>query len=224
MENNSQLVMYTTTDGITKVDVTFENGTVWLTQEQMAKLFQKSKSTINEHIKNVYLEGELPEEGTMRKFGNSEFSTKPTNYYNLDVIISTGYRVKSQRGVQFRIWATGVLKEYMEKGFTMDDERLKGNGGGQYWKELLDRIRDIRSSEKVLYRQVLDLYATSVDYNPHSEESIKLFKIVQNKLHFAAHGNTAAEVIYKRTDADKPFMGLTSFLGEFMYILFRYTR
>ena len=214
MENNSQLVMYTTTDGITKVDVTFENGTVWLTQEQMAKLFQKSKSTINEHIKNVYSEGELPEEGTMRKFGNSEFSTKPTNYYNLDVIISIGYRVKSQRGVQFRIWATGVLKEYMEKGFTMDDERLKGNGGGQYWKELLDRIRDIRSSEKVLYRQVLDLYATSVDYNPHSEESIKLFKIVQNKLHFAAHGNTAAEVIYKRADADKPFMGLTSFSSE----------
>ena len=214
MENNSQLVMYTTKDGITKVDVTFENGTVWLTQEQMAKLFQKSKSTINEHIKNVYSEGELPEEGTMRKFGNSEFSTKPTNYYNLDVIISIGYRVKSQRGVQFRIWATGVLKEYMEKGFTMDDERLKGNGGGHYWKELLDRIRDIRSSEKVLYRQVLDLYATSVDYNPHSEESIKLFKIVQNKLHFAAHGNTAAEVIYKRADADKPFMGLTSFSGE----------
>ena len=133
----------------------------------------------------------------MRKFGNSEFSTKPTNYYNLDVIISIGYRVKSQRGVQFRIWATGVLKEYMKKGFTMDDERLKGNGGGYYWKELLDRIRDIRSSEKVLYRQVLDLYATSVDYNPHSEESIKLFKIVQNKLHFSAHGNTAAEVIYK---------------------------
>ena len=150
----------------------------------------------------------------MRKFGNSEFSTKPTNYYNLDVIISTGYRVKSQRGVQFRIWATGVLKEYMEKDFTMDDERLKGNGGGHYWKELLDRIRDIRSSEKVLYRQVLDLYATSVDYNPHSEESIKLFKIVQNKLHFSAHGNTAAEVIYKRADADKPFMGLTSFSGK----------
>lgn len=150
----------------------------------------------------------------MRKIGNSDFSTKPTNYYNLDVIISVGYRVKSIRGTQFRRWATERLKEYMIKGFTMDDERLKGNGGGNYWKELLDRIRDIRSSEKVLYRQVLDLYATSVDYNPHSDESIRFFKIVQNKLHFAAHGHTAAEVIYERADAEKPFMGLTSFSGE----------
>ena len=155
--------MYTTADGITKVNVTFEDETVWLTQDQMAELFQKSKSTINEHIQNIYSEGELQKDSTMRKFGISEFSTKPTNYYNLDVIISVGYRVKSQRGVQFRIWATNILKEYMRKGFAIDDERLKGNGGGNYWKELLDRIRDIRSSEKVLYRQVLDLYATSVD-------------------------------------------------------------
>lgn len=214
MDNNSELIMYTTEDGITKIDVTFEEDTVWLTQEQMAELFQKSKSTINEHIKNIYAEGELKQEGTMKKFGNSEFAKKPTNFYNLDVIISVGYRVKSQRGVQFRIWATSVLKEYMKKGFALDDERLKGNGGGSYWKELLDRIRDIRSSEKVLYRQVLDLYATSVDYDPHSEESIRFFKIVQNKLHFAAHGHTAAEVIYERVDAEKPFMGLTSFSGE----------
>ena len=212
--NNSELIMYTTEDGITKIDVTFDDDTVWLTQEQMAELFQKSKSTINEHIKNIYAEGELQQENTMMKFGNSEFAKKPTNYYNLDVIISVGYRVKSQRGVQFRIWATSVLKEYMKKGFAMDDERLKGNGGGNYWKELLDRIRDIRSSEKVLYRQVLDLYATSVDYNPHSDESVRFFKIVQNKLHFAAHGHTAAEVIYERADAEKPFMGLTSFSGE----------
>ena len=150
----------------------------------MAELFQKAKSTINEHIKHIYAEGELQQSSTMKKFGNTEFSTKPTNFYNLDMIISVGYRVRSQRGVQFRIWANGVLKEYLRKGFAMDDERLKGNGGGMYWKELLDRIRDIRSSEKVLYRQVLDLYATSVDYDPRSSESIRFFKIVQNKLHY----------------------------------------
>ena len=149
--DNSEVIIYKTEDGLTQVDVTFEDDTVWLTQEQMAELFQKAKSTINEHISNIYKEGELQQQSTMRKFGNSEFSTKPTNYYNLDVIISVGYRVRSQRGVQFRIWASGVLKEYLKKGFVMDDERLKGNGGGMYWKELLDRIRDIRSSEKVLY-------------------------------------------------------------------------
>ena len=180
----------------------------------MSELFGKARSTINEHILNIFSEGELLKSESVRKIGNSDFSTKPTNYYNLDVIISVGYRVKSIRGTQFRRWATERLKEYMIKGFTMDDERLKGNGGGNYWKELLDRIRDIRSSEKVLYRQVLDLYATSVDYNPHSDESIRFFKIVQNKLHFAAHGHTAAEVIYERADAEKPFMGLTSFSGE----------
>lgn len=214
MNGLSEMIIYTTEDGLTKVDVNFDGDTVWLTQEQMAELFQKAKSTISEHISNVYEEGELDRESTMRKFGISEFSTKPTNFYNLDVIISVGYRVKSQRGVQFRIWATNILKEYMRKGFALDDERLKGNAGGNYWKELLDRIRDIRSSEKMLYRQVLDLYATSVDYNPHSDESIRFFKIVQNKLHFAAHGHTAAEIIYERADAEKPFMGLTNFAGE----------
>ena len=173
---------------------------MWLNQEQMAELFQKAKSTINEHIKHIYAEGELQQSSTMRKFGNTEFSTKPTNFYNLDMIISVGYRVRSQRGVQFRIWANGVLKEYLRKGFAMDDERLKGSGGGMYWKELLDRIRDIRSSEKVLYRQVLDLYATSVDYDPSSSESIKFFKIVQKKLHHAAHGHTVAEVIFERKE------------------------
>ena len=211
---NSEIIIYTTEDGLSQVDVTFDGDNVWLTQEQMAELFQKAKSTIHEHIKHIYEDGELQRASTMRKFGNTEFSTKPTNYYNLDVIISVGYRVRSQRGVQFRIWASGVLKEYLKKGFAMDDERLKGNGGGMYWKELLDRIRDIRSSEKVLYRQVLDLYATSVDYDPRSSESIRFFKIVQNKLHYAAHGHTAAEVIFERADAEKPFMGLKTFAGE----------
>ena len=211
---NSEIIIYTTEDGLSQVDVTFDGDNVWLTQEQMAELFQKAKSTINEHIKHIYEDGELQRASTMRKFGNTEFSTKPTNYYNLDVIISVGYRVRSQRGVQFRIWASGVLKEYLKKGFAMDDECLKGNGGGIYWKELLDRIRDIRSSEKVLYRQVLDLYATSVDYDPRSSESIRFFKIVQNKLHYAAHGHTAAEVIFERADAEKPFMGLKTFAGE----------
>lgn len=210
----SDIIIYQTEDGKTKIEVEFDNETVWLTQDQMAELFGKSKSTINEHIQNIYEEGELKEADTMRKFGISEFSTKPTNFYNLDVIISVGYRVKSIRGTQFRIWATERLKEYLIKGFVLDDERLKGNAGGNYWKELLERIRDIRSSEKVMYRQVLDLYATSVDYDPHSEESIEFFKIVQNKLHYAAHGHTAAEVIYDRADAEKPFMGLTSFSGE----------
>ena len=216
-QNKGEIVFYQTEDGITKLSVNLQDETVWLTQEQMAELFGKAKSTINEHINNIFTEGELEEDKVTRKFGNSEFSTKvtkPTNYYNLDVIISVGYRVKSKIGTQFRIWATNVLKEYIKKGFAMDDERLKGNGGGTYWKELLDRIRDIRSSEKVLYRQVLDLYATSVDYNPKSDESIQFFKIVQNKLHYAAHGHTAAEVIFERANAEKPFMGLTNFSGE----------
>lgn len=219
LENSSELIIYTTADGITKVDVTFMDETVWLSLDQMAELFQRDKSTISRHIKNIFEEGELVKEATVANFatvqteGNREVE-RNIDYYNLDVIISVGYRVKSQRGVQFRLWATGVLKEYMKKGFAMDDARLKGNGGGNYWKELLDRIRDIRSSEKVLYRQVLDLYATSVDYNPDSEESVRFFKMVQNKLHYAAHGHTAAEVIYQRADAEKPFMGLTSFSGE----------
>ena len=212
----SNIIMYTTDDGLTKVEATFDNDTVWLSLDQMADLFQRDKFTISRHIKNVFTEGELCRDAVVVNFATtaSDSKTYQVDYYNLDVIISVGYRVKSVRGTQFRIWATSILKEYMKKGFAMDDERLKGNGGGNYWKELLDRIRDIRSSEKVLYRQVLDLYATSVDYNPCSEDSIKFFKIVQNKLHFAAHGHTAAEVIYERADAEKSFMGLTSFSGE----------
>ena len=213
---NSNILMYTTEDGITKVEVTFDNDTVWLSIDQMAELFQRDKSVIGKHIRNIFKEGELVKERVWAKFAYTanDGKTYQVDYYNLDVIISVGYRVKSFRGTQFRIWATDILKEYMKKGFAMDDERLKGNGGGSYWKELLDRIRDIRSSEKVLYRQVLDLYATSVDYSPHSDESVRFFKIVQNKLHFAAHGHTAAEVIFERADAEKPFMGLTSFSGE----------
>lgn len=214
MNNRGEFIIYKTEDGLTKINVNMQNETVWLSKTQMAELFQRDRSVISKHIKNVFEEGELSRESNVQilHIANSD---KPVEFYNLDVIISVGYRVKSQRGVQFRIWATSVLKEYMKKGFAMDDERLKGNGGGNYWKELLDRIRDIRSSEKVLYRQVLDLYATSVDYDPHSEESVKFFKIVQNKLHFATHGQTAAEVIYSRANAEKPFMGLTSFSGEF---------
>lgn len=211
--DNSEIIIYKTEDGLTQVDVTFTDDTVWLTQEQMAELFQKAKSTINEHINNIYGEGELRKEDTLRKFGNSEFSTKPTNYYNLDMIISVGYRVHSQRGVQFRIWASGILKEYLKKGFVMDDKRLKELGGGGYFKELLERIRDIRASEKVFYRQILEIYATSIDYDPKAEESIIFFKKVQNKIHYAISGETAAEVIYHRADAEKEFMGLTTFEG-----------
>lgn len=210
----SELILYTTEDGLTKINVKLEDETVWLTIDQMAELFNKSRSTINEHILNIYHEGELSEVDTMRKIGISDFSTKPTNHYNLDVIISVGYRVKSVQGTRFRQWATQRLKEYIVKGFAMDDDRLKGLGGGNYWKELLDRIRDIRSSEKVMYRQILDLYATAVDYDPKSEASLTFFKIVQNKLHYAAHGHTASEVIYMRVDSDKPFAGLTNFKGE----------
>jgi len=213
-ENKGEIIIYQSEDGIVQLDVRLENETVWLTIDQMALLFGKARSTINEHILNAFQDGELNESDSVRKIGNPDFSTKPTNYYNLDVIISVGYRVHSIVGTRFRQWATQRLHEYIVKGFTLDDKRLKGNGGGMYWKELLDRIRDIRSSEKVLYRQVLDLYATSVDYNPKAEESIRFFKIVQNKLHYAAHGHTAAEVIYERADADKPFMGLTTFEGE----------
>src|SRR5574344_1018934 len=213
-ENNNDIIIYQSEDGKIRLDVLLENETVWLSLEQMAVLFGKSKSTINEHVLNIYGEKELEEDKTKRKIGNADFSTKPTNFYNLDVIISVGYRVKSIQGTRFRQWATSRLHEYIVKGFTMDDERLKNLGGGAYWKELLDRIRDIRSSEKVLYRQVLDLYATSTDYDPKSVLSVKFFKIVQNKLHYAAHGHTAAEVIYERADSDKPFMGLTTFKGD----------
>ncbi len=219
MNNNNKIIMYTTEDGITKVDATFDGDTVWLSLDQMAELFQRDKSTVSRHIKNIFSEGELQQSATVANFATVQNEgdrsvERQITYYNLDVIISVGYRVKSIRGTQFRIWASSILKEYMRKGFAMDDDRLKGNGGGAYWKELLDRIRDIRSSEKVLYRQVLDLYATSVDYNPQADESIQFFKIVQNKLHYAAHGHTAAEVIFERADAEKPFMGLTTFSGE----------
>ena len=210
---NTDLIMYQTEDGVTRIEVKLENETVWLTQAQLAELFQRDRSVITKHIRNIFSEGELDEKSNVQilHIANSD---KPVTFYSLDVIISVGYRVKSLRGTQFRIWANSVLKEYLIKGFSMDDERLKQMGGGSYWKELLNRIRDIRSSEKVLYRQVLELYATSVDYDPRSEESVRFFKIVQNKLHFAAHGHTAAEVIYERADADKPYMGLTSFSGD----------
>ena len=214
-----EILIYQTDDGQTNIEVKIEDDTVWLTQQQMSELFQTSRTNVVEHIKHIYEEGELDEISTCRNFrqvrkeGNREV-TRQIPHYNLDMIISLGYRIKSVIATRFRQWATKRLKEYMIQGFTIDDERLKGNGGGNYWKELLDRIRDIRSSEKVLYRQVLDLYATSVDYNPHSEESVRFFKIVQNKLHYAAHCHTAAEVIYQRADAEKPFMGLTSFSGE----------
>ena len=212
--NNFPILIYQTGDGLTKVNVTFDEDTVWLTQEQMAELFQKSKSTINYHIQQVYEDGELNRDATMRKFENFEFSTKPLNFYNLDMVISVGYRVRSQRGVQFRLWAAGIIKEYMRKGFAMDDARLKELGGGGYFRELLARIRDIRASEKVFYRQVLEIYATSIDYDPKAEISIEFFKKVQNKIHYAVHGETAAEVIYHRADAEKEFMGLMTFAGS----------
>ena len=218
MDNNGEIIIYQTDDGSTHIDVKMEDETVWLTQQQMAELYQTSRTNVVEHITHIYEEGELDENSTCRKFrqvrqeGNRQVNREMV-YYNLDMIISLGYRIKSSIATNFRRWATERLKEYMIKGFTMDDERLKQLGGGSYWKELLDRIRDIRSSEKVLYRQVLDLYATSVDYDPTSAESVRFFKIVQNKLHYAA-GHTAAEVIYQRADASKPFMGLKTFKGE----------
>ena len=209
--NTGEILIYQTEDGLTKIQVNMQDETVWLSQAQLVDLYQSSKANISEHIFNISKEGELEEISVVRVFRTTDLDGKN---YNLDMIISLGYRIKSGVATHFRIWATERLKEYIIKGFTMDDERLKGSGGGNYWKELLDRIRDIRSSEKLIYRQVLDLYATSVDYNPKSEESLIFFKIVQNKLHYAAHGHTAAEVIYKRVDSEKNFMGLTSFSGE----------
>ena len=220
MDNCGEILIYQSEDGLTKIEVKIQDETVWLTQQQMADLFQTSRTNVVEHIAHIYEEFELDENSTCRKFrqvrkeGNREVS-REMSYYNLDMIISLGYRVKSRIATNFRRWATERLKEYMIKGFTMDDERLKNLGGGNYWKELLDRIRDIRSSKKIMYRQVLDLYATSVDYNPKSSESIAFFKMVQNKLHYAAHGYTAAEVIYERANAEQPFMGLKSFSGDF---------
>jgi len=220
LEDYGEFLIYQSEEGLINIEVKIQDETVWLTQQQMADLFQTSRTNVVEHIKHIYEEGELDEGPTCRKFrqvrkeGNREVS-RELPFYNLDMIISLGYRVKSKIATNFRRWATERLKEYMIKGFTMDDERLKNLGGGNYWKELLDRIRDIRSSEKVMYRQVLDLYATSVDYDPKSSESIAFFKMVQNKLHYAAHGHTAAEVIYERADASQPFMGLKSFSGDF---------
>jgi len=210
----SQIIIYQTEDGNTRIETRLEEETVWLTIDQMAELFQKSRSTINEHILNIYEELELEKQTSMRKIGISDFSTKPTNFYNLDVIISVGYRVKSHQGTKFRQWATVRLKEYIVKGFTMNDELLKQVGRGNYFDELLARIRDIRSSEKVFWRKVLDIYATSIDYDSKLEISIQFFQTVQNKMHWAAHGNTAAEVIYKRIDANKPNLGLTHFKGN----------
>ena len=209
-----EIAIFKTDKETINVEVIFEDETVWLTQEQMSKMFEKAKSTINEHIKHIFEEGELKEAVAVKKFGNSEFQQKAPNYYNLDVIISVGYRVKSLRGTQFRQWATKRLNEYIRKGFALDDSRLKQLGGGEYWPELLARIRDIRASEKVFYRQILDIYATSIDYNPRSDTSIEFFKKVQNKIHFAVHGQTAAEVIYSRADAEKEFMGLKTFEGD----------
>ena len=211
MANN--MIIYTTADGLTKVETTFDRDTVWLTREQMATLFQRDRSVISRHIQKVFSEGELDEKSNVQKM-HVPNSDKPVVFYNLDVIISVGYRVKSQRGVQFRIWASGILKEYLKKGFAMDDDRLKNLGGGGYFKELLERIRDIRASEKVFYRQVLEIYATSIDYDPNAAISIAFFKKVQNKIHYAVHGETAAETIMHRADAEKEFMGLTAFSGS----------
>jgi len=217
--DNSEVIIYQTEDGHTKIDVRIEDETVWLTQAQMVELFQTTKQNISLHVNNAYKEGEIEASATVKEYltvqdeGERKVS-RSIKHYNLDVIISVGYRVKSLRGTQFRRWALEVLREYLVKGFSMNDDLLKKAGGGNYWRELLERIRDIRSSEKVFYRQVLDLYATSVDYDPRAPESLEFFKIVQNKIHFAAHGHTAAEVIAKRTNAELPFMGLTVFSGE----------
>ena len=208
------LIIYQTEDGKIKIQTHFENQTVWLNIEQMAELFQKSRSTINEHIINIYQQQELKKTPTMRKIGNSDFSTKPTNFYNLDVVISVGYRVKSQQGVHFRKWATALIKEYLIKGFTMNDEQLKEAGGGNYFDELLARIRDIRSSEKVFWLKVLDVYATSIDYDAKTPQSVAVFKTIQNKMHWAAYGETAAQTVYSRVDSSKEHIGLTNFKGE----------
>ncbi len=213
-----EIVIYQSDSGAPAIEVRLDDETVWVTQAQLVELFQSSKANISEHISNIFDEGEVDPSATVRDFrtvrteGSREV-TRTLTYYNLDVILSVGYRVRSKTATQFRIWATERLREYLVKGFTMDDAKLKTLGGGTYWRELLDRIRDIRSSEKVLYRQVLDLYATSVDYDPKADETVEFFKIVQNKLHYAAHGHTAAEVIASRADATQPNMGLTTFAG-----------
>ncbi|MEX2379419.1 MAG: virulence RhuM family protein, partial [Vicingaceae bacterium] len=219
---DSEILIFQAEDGQTKIECRLEDETVWLTQAQMAELFNKGRTTITEHIKNIFDEGELNAEMVSRKFRHTtqhgaipnKKQKSQSTLYNLDVIISVGYRVKSHRGTQFRIWATQRLREYLVKGFTMNDEALKEAGGGNYFDELLDRIRDIRSSEKVFWRKVLDIYATSIDYDPKAESSQLFFKTIQNKMHWAAHGQTAAEVIYKRINAEMPHLGLTNFKGE----------
>lgn len=213
---SSEIIMYQTDDGLTKIETTFDGDTVWLSIDQMAELFQRDRSVIGKHIRNIFKEGELERNSVWAKFAYtaSDGKSYQVDYYNLDVIISVGYRVKSLRGTQFRIWASNVLKEYMKKGFAMNDELLKNNGGGIYFDELLERIRDIRSSEKVFWRKVLDIYATSVDYDPRREVSTLFFKTVQNKMHWAAHGHTVAEKIYYSADADRPYMGMLGFKGE----------
>ncbi|MBB1566623.1 virulence RhuM family protein [Candidatus Saccharibacteria bacterium] len=216
MRDNGNIVVYVDDNGQPQVDVRFQDETVCLTQAQLVELYQSSKANVSEHIKNIFDEGELDKNSVVRKFRTTASDSKnyEVNYYNLDMIISLGYRIKSNIATKFRIWATDRLREYITKGFAIDSERLKNLGGGNHWKELLDEIRDIRSSEKVLYRQVLDLYATAEDYDPKADQSQKFFAIVQNKLHYAAHGNTAGEVIYYRVDSDKPFVGITNFKGK----------
>ena len=216
VRDNGNVIVYVDDNGKPQVDVQFQNETVWLTQAQLVDLYQSSKANVSEHIKNIFDEGELDKKSVVRKFRTTASDGKnyEVNYYNLDMIISLGYRIKSNIATKFRIWATDRLREYITKGFAIDSERLKNLGGGNHWKELLDEIRDIRSSEKVLYRQVLDLYATAEDYDPKADQSQKFFAIVQNKLHYAAHGNTAGEVIYYRVDSDKPFAGMTNFKGK----------
>ena len=212
----SNLILYQSEDGKTRIEVRLQDETVWLSLNQMADLFQRDKSVISKHIRNIFEEGELPREGVVANYATTavDGKTYQVDYYNLDVIISVGYRVKSHRGTQFRIWATQRLREYIIKGFTLDDDRLKQAGGGNYFDELLARIRDIRSSEKVFWRKVLDIYATSIDYDPDTDLSQQFFAAVQNKMHWAAHGHTAAEIIYNRADAAKPNMGMTAWLGE----------
>lgn len=215
--NEKDILFYNDENGNTKVEVLLENEDVWLNTEALASLFNIDRSGIVRHINNIYKDEELDENSTCAKIahvGNDDKQIYNTKYYNLDMIISIGFRVNSKKAIKFRTWANKIIKEYMIKGFTMDDERLKGNGGGNYWKELLARIKDIRSSEKVMYRQVLDLYSTAIDYDPKDEKTIEFFKIVQNKLHYATHGHTASEVIYERADSEKPFMGLTTFKGD----------
>ena len=214
-DTRGEIVIYQSEEGRVSVDVLFQDETVWLPIEQMSILFGKSRSTINEHILNIYKEGELSEADTVRKIGISDFSTKPTNFYNLDVVISVGYRVHSVQGTRFRQWATQRIHEYIIKGYTLDDERLKGNGG-RYFRELLQRIRDIRSSERNLYQQVTDIYATAVDYDPKAEITRQFFATVQNKMHYAAHQHTAAEVVYDRVDNEKPMLGMTNFKGNYI--------